>query len=487
MSSPRKILKGFFYTVGSGYVARFFSVALTVFIRRELGPDGFIDVVLGATLFTMLSSLREFGLLHALLHYQDRVEEFVGTHFTLNLLITLAAALLGSAIVLALVLLFPETFSWTVALVVWVFFGLHLVRNLALTSEALLRMDFEFGRLSLFHGLGTVLALSATLLAGRAGWEEWSLILGGWSTFSVFSVVYVLFFSTATWRSHPLKIWPLQLDRVWCRRLLGYGVWIWTGWILQTFIMGYDKLVVGLMVGGTELALYENAWWVVQIPTAIITHIIFTYTNTLYSRYQNDRERLSNLFSRIMGLVVRVSSPLALVVVLNAREVMALMPEWAPSAPILVWLAGYAFLRPLLDDGYGLLWAVGDTQMSARILGGQAVVALLLMPLMASQWGVKGVAYSMGIVAGVGAVGLFIGVRNYVTVQWAKVFVAPVLGLSVVALVGVFYSRWALQAALADLILRSALMLLVYAGMLWLLERKSLMEGFAQVRRIMHE
>ena len=486
MSTSRKIAKGFFYTIGSGYIARLCSVGLTLLIRRELPPSIFDDVVLGVVVFTMLASLREFGLMHALLHFQDQVEAFADTHFTLNLLITFCASLLNCGIVLVLVLFFPETFSWTAALVVWIFSALHLLRNLTLTSEALLRMDFEFGRLSLFHGLGTVLALSCALAAARAGWEEWSLILGGYSTVSVFSVVYVLFASTAIWRSRSLKVWPLRLDPVWSRRLLRYGVWIWLGWILQTFIMGYDKLIVWLVAGKEELVFYEYAWWLVQIPTAIITHVLFTYTNTLYSRYQQDRERLSELFSGMIGLVVRVSSPLALVFILNARELLALTPKWISATPILVWLAGYAFMRPLLDECFSLLWAVGEegTRRSAKVVGVQALVALLLVPCMAMMGGVKGVAYSVGVVAGVGVLGYMIGLRSYVTVRWGRVFGAPALSLALAGMAGKSYTLWTWQNPLLDFVLRSGLMMIVYSGVLGLLERKKIVENILQMRQI---
>ena len=143
-------------------------------------------------------------------------------------------------------------------------------------------MDFEFGRLSLLHGLGTLLALGSALLAARAGWEEWSLILGG--------VDYVLgaqrgvtccFFLRLLGAAAPCASPRLHFDWVWARRLLGYGVWIWIGWVLQIFIWWYDKLVVRLVVGDTALALYETAWWLVQIPTAVIAHIIFNYSSAL--------------------------------------------------------------------------------------------------------------------------------------------------------------------------------------------------------------
>ena len=490
MNTPKKMLKGFFFTVGSGYIARLGSLSLTILIKRELGPGVFEDVILGVTLFMLLSSLREFGLHHALLHYQDRVEEFIKTHFSLNLVLTLAASLLNCGVVLLLVLFLPRDFSWTVAQVVWVFSALHVARQLTLTSEALLRMEFEFGRLSLYHGLGTILALLATLLAARAGWGKWSLIIGGWGTLSVCSVVYVLFFSYGVWRARPLRIWPLHFDKLWTRRLLSYGIWIWVGWILQTFVWWYDKLVVGLLVDEVDgnLSHYENAWWLVQMPTAIITHIIFSYTNALYSRYREDRERLSEYFNQMMSLIVRVSAPLALVVVFNAREVTALLgPDWGPSAPILRWLAAYALLRPLLDDGHGLLWAVGDTRLSARIMGLQAALALVLVPALGLQWGMRGVAYAMGGVAGVGVIGLFRGLKAYVVVRWVKVLVAPLVGLALAACAGVIYGIYALNIAALDFAGRSGAMVLVYGATLGLLEREMIEENLMQIRRILSD
>jgi len=488
MSAPQKLLKGFLYTLGSGYLARLASVALTVLIRRELPPSVFADAVFGVTLFILLASPREFGLMYGLLHFQDKTGAFLQTHFTLNLLIC-GLTLLGALLALwGLHHWWPQRFSAEVALVAGAFSLLFFLRNLTLTAEGLLRLDLEFGRLSLFHGLGTVLSLVGALGAAWAGWGMWSLILGGWTTYSVFSLVYTCFYSGAVGLSRPQGFGRLHLDPEWTRRLLGYGVWIWVGWMLQTFVLWYDKLVVGLVVGGDEVALYENAWFWVQIPTAILTHIIFNYTSTLYARYQHDRPRLSEVFSRMLSLEVWISWPLALVLVLNAREVIALTnPNWAESAAMIVWLAGYAFLRPLMDDCFGLLWAVGSTRLSAQLMGLQALVAGLLVPFMAWQWGIRGVAYSMGGVAGLGLVSLCWGVRRYAEVSWPRIFGAPLLGLGLAALAGLGYSAVAQGQALVDFILRSALMVGIYAGVVGLLERQQIAESVAQVRRLLAE
>jgi len=484
--NSKKILKGFFYTLGSGYMARMFSIGLTVAIRRELGPNIFADVVLGMAVFMLLSSTREFGLPHALLHFQDQIEEFIGTHFWLNQVITGLSGLLSVAVIWVLHIFYPQTFSWTVVRVVWILAGLHFIRNLALTSEALLRLEFEFGRIALFHGLSTVVALGCALAAAWYGWREWSLVLGGWSTYAQFSLIYVLIFSTAIWLSRPLSWQVLRFDWCWARRLLGYGGWYWGGWILQMFILWYDKLVIAVAVGEREAALYENAWWLVQLPTAVISHIIFTYTNTLYSRYQNDRQQLSLFFTRILGLIFRVSAILALILMFGAYEMMALLKEsWLPSAALVIWFALYAFLRPLLDEGHGLLWAVGNTRLSTRITAVQAGVALALVPGAAIWFGAYGVAASMGLVALIGLAGLGRAVRRYTTVDWRLIFFTPAIGLGVSGLLGIGFDTWWPEQEIIGLVTRSFLMGGGYIGCLWLLERKTILAIIGQARGIL--
>ena len=487
MNAPRQILKGFFYTIASGYGARLGSVILTLLLKRTLGPEIFDRVLEATIVFLMLSTLGQFGQVHALLHYQKQAGEFVQTHFTLNLIVS--AIVLAISCVVALTLFDPAVSgaeSWA-ALVICTFAGLRFIRNTSMTSEGLMRSGLQFGRLSALHGIGTIAALGAALIAASRGWGEWSLLIGGWTTYATFSLVYVVIFAGGVWFSQPLKPWKLQLDPVWTKRLLSYGLGLWIGWVLQAFVWYYGWLVLKHFEGERELTLYEHAWWLMQIPTALISHIIFNYTNTLYSRYQNDRPRLGELFSRMLGLIVRVSAPLALIFVLNADEVVSLSGErWAGAAPILVWLAAYGFVRPLLDEGTSLLWAVGATRRTAQVMAGLALIAAPLIPIAAAKSGVQGVAYSMGLLAALGVAGTLATVRSQVTFSWRPIFAAPVTGLAVMAAAGLGYSRWAGTAvSLESFAARCALMVLAYAATLALLDRTMIRESLGEIRRIL--
>ena len=491
MSAPRKIVRSFFYTIGSGYMARLCSLVITFLLKDELGPEIFDLTIKGQVFFILLSSLRDFGWLHSLLHFQDRVHEFVQTHFALNLAFSLAGCLLTCAVGAGLYWYEPEVYAWP-AVVMGAFSLFYFLRSLTQTSEALLRMDFEFGRLGLYHGLATIAALGCALVAAWYGWGRWSLIVGGWSTFSVFSGVYTLIYGSAVWFSRPIRLWPLRLNWTWARRLLAYGKWFWLAWgILMNFVWFYDKLLLAFI--GDErfvagLALYEHAWWLMHLPTAIIAHIVFAYTNTLYSRYQRDRVRLGELFSTMMAIIFRGSSFVALLLLANAHAITALLrTEWAAAAPMMLWLAGYAFLRPLFDDGVGLLWAVGDTRRTAAVMGVQALFALVAVPVAVLWGGVEGVAYCMGMVAAIGVFGVFAALRRYVDIAWRRVFAAPLMALALAALASAVCSRVFEFSQWYDLVARSSVLLVVYGSALWLLERQVVVAEWGQLRRALNE
>lgn len=487
MNEPKKIIRSFFYAVGSGYVARSGSLLFTFLLRNELGPEVFDITLTGLIVFILFSGLRDFGWMHSLLHFQEHVESFVQTHFLLNALVSLAVCLLTCIVAGGLYLYDPGQYSWP-ATVICTCSILYFVRCLTQTSEALLRKDFEFGRLGLFHGLATMGALCTSLCAAWYGWGRWSLLLGGWTTYSVFSVVYTSIYASAVWISRPIQVQSLSIDWTWARKLLDYGKWFWLAWgILLNFIWNFDKFFLSIADNGS-LGLYEYAWWLMQLPTAIVTHIVFSYTNTLYSRFQDDRKQLGIIFSRVMALILRVSSLIALILAVNARDITALLRvEWAPAAVMMIWLSAYAFLRPLFDDGIGLLWAVGDTKRSALIMGGQAVATIVLVPVL-WWWGeIQGVCYAMGGIAGIGVCGVAMGVRRYADIEWGVIVVTPVIAMVIAGLSAVVYSGFSgdgleLGGISGSLVIRTICVGGVYCSVIWILDRKRLVQYVSQLR-----
>ncbi len=483
LNTPKKILSGLFYSIGSGYVVRIASVGFTIWLKRELGLEPFDAALFYFFSFFMLANCTE-GLGWALLHYQDRVDEFRETHLTLNLLLGLALVVICVAIAAGLHWSDPDAHAWGVVALP-ILAVLYLFKRLSTTSEFSLRKDFEFGRLSLIHGLSTIAALAAALWCARGGLGEWSLLIGGWSSFSTLSAVYTTLFVTAVLASHPVDITRLRIDRAWAGKLVSYCKWIWSGWVLQIFVWHYDKLVIAWMLSDRDLTLYENAWWLMQIPTGLLAHMIFNYTNSLYSRYQHERDRLSDFFTRMASLIVRAATPVAILFILLSDDIVRVFGQaWVGTAPIIVWLGVFAVFRPLFEECYGLLWAVGRTKQAAGAMAIQAFAAIAVLPFGAAMAGVRGVSYAVGAVAVLGIITLVSLLRDIVDVRWTRVAVPPTVGIATMVGVDRLVTP-AVPDSLTGITLHAAVLLVSFGATLLILEYRTIRQNTDDVIRIL--
>jgi PST family polysaccharide transporter len=246
----------------------------------------------------------------------------------------------------------------------------------------------------------------------------------------------------------------------------------------------YDKFIVDRLVGISSLGLYERAYTYAQMPTGAITHVITSVTSSVYARYQKDRESLSRAFTKVFGIIFRVSAPVALVLFVEAEALTRLLlgEAWLGLIPVLRWLIAYAFLKPLLDDTHSLLLAIGQPRKITAFSSVQAAVFLVLTPVLTHRLGMKGTAVSVDIMT---AIGFWLAIRyavRYVDVPWFRIVVpsaaatlAAALASAYVPVAGYFASPWAGLGA------EIVLLLSVYVGALLAIEGRRILGEARQV------
>ena len=473
----RKILSGSFLLVALTYLSRAFNLAAQILLARLLLPTDFGYVTRAMYVFAFFAALKEFGLSFALLHHRDRAEEMAPTHLVLNT--ALAAAGMGLAAATALWLDIPTV----TPIILWLA-AFNLLKSASLTPEILLRKDFEFTWLAVAHGAATVLSLTAAVLLAWKGYGVWALVVG----YTPHSIGYVAIFSVLVWvRKANVVSKGFRLRRDHARRLFGYGRWYWISGMVTYLTLQYDKFIVDRLVGINSLGLYERAYTYAQMPTGAITHVIASVTSSVYARYQKDRESLSRAFTKVFGIIFRVSAPVALILFVEAEALTHLLlgKAWLGLIPVLRWLIVYAFLKPLLDDAHSLLLAIGQPRKITAFTSVQAIVFLVLTPILTHRLGMKGTAVSVDIMT---AIGFWLSIRyavRYVDVPWFRIVgpstaatLAAALVCAYVPVSDYFASPWAGLGA------EIALLLSVYVGALLAIEGRRILGEARQVYRI---
>jgi O-antigen/teichoic acid export membrane protein len=246
----------------------------------------------------------------------------------------------------------------------------------------------DFRRYFFFHASGQITALTVTIASALVLHDVWAVVYGQLAG----STAKVLM-SYALERRRP----RLQLKRDTLRELLGYGRWVSASSVLLFLLVNGDNLFIGKVIGATELAYYNWAYQLANLPALFITQILSSVMFPALASVRGDRPRLADLFVRSMRLTWLISLPGALLIgILVEPFTRAMLGErWLPIIPIAHALCAFGFMRALGASAGALFLAVGRPDLRAKLQIAQVVVfAATLYPLY-SRFGVLGVAWSV--------------------------------------------------------------------------------------------
>ena len=492
-SAIQRIARGAIQTFGSTYPARIINFVVLLLLYQLLVPEDFGAVGTAYSILALAIAIRDFGLSYALLHEHDRVHELAPTHFVLcvcmgsiSAILALSMAL-GSDRALEVVHAFdafrpdPQTYP-KVALALAVLGAFDLFRTAALTAEVQLQRDLAFGRLAFAHAGGTVLASLVGLVLAYLGYGKWALILG----FFPYSVTYIIFYCAVVWLRHPPPLNRLHaFDRDAAKRMIRYGLWFWIGGIPKIFAYHYDKLIISAFFGLHLRGIYDAAHNFAQIPTGTITLVIARITGAVYARYQNRRDQLSAAYRRALRLILRTTVPISLALALESnRWILLFRPEWTPAAPLLQWLIIYSLCRPVLDDIHALFYSIGTPKTIAKFASVQALVLLVLAPVLGHLLGIKGIAISLNAMAVIGLVLALVLARSHVDLPIAKTFAPPLIAAGIGTGLHIAAGAWLnALSTFMGVIAGGAIFTVGYAIGLLIAERKTLL---LEIKTVVH-
>jgi PST family polysaccharide transporter len=399
-------------------------LAATVVLARVLTPEEFGLVSLALVVIGFIDVIADLGVSQALIYLdasRHRTNVALVTTVTLGLGVACALALAAPAV--GRQLSQPDTVPLLRLLAVSLFAG-----SLGVVPDTLLRKSLNFRR-----RVPVQLSLSATrgvlaIVLALTGFGVWALAI---------AQVVAQCVSTATaWSLVDYRpgrdMW--RVNRQTLSELLRFGLPTAVNGLLSNLVLNVDYVIVGRVLGATQLGLYTLAFKVPEMLIVAVFQIVSTVTFPAYSQVRKQLERVRQAYLRVvrlqssygllMGGLLAVLAPLLVTEVFGAR--------WEASVRAMQALAVYASLRSLgmgvtdLLKGIGRpnlamlttfarflvvsisLWSVASMGITAVALT-QAATALVLMVLVqvvaARSLGLRGrdlaLSYLPGTLAGV--------------------------------------------------------------------------------------
>jgi PST family polysaccharide transporter len=418
---------------GLGYVSgQVLTLGFYLALARLATPDDFGQFAAASVITNVGLLFTESGMLAALIHRRDRIEEAANTAVLSTAMGGLLFALLALAASPLVGLLFHSGEIGTLAAAMS---GLLFVRSLQVVPEALLQRRFSFVRRMVIEPVQVIAFGVAAVIATSNGLGAWGLVIG---YYAAATTDVILSWALVRWRPRP----RLASVSMW-RELVAYGRHVLGANLVLRVGDEVPTVLIGRFVSQGALGQYRYANRIASTPLALVLGAASYVVFPAFARISHQRERFTAAFLDSLRWFSALAMPLGMI----------LLPLGIPTAVILfgdVWrdagdaataLCVYAAAASLVSIASEGLKAEGrpDVLVHVHLVSfGTATFAMVaLLP-----FDLVGVAAGLSVGIAIGAVYALARLGNILQIEartmfgqiWPSAAAAIVMALTVLPL-----------------------------------------------------
>jgi len=406
------VMRGAGFASG-GYIAtQILSLGIFAALARLASPADFGDLAAGTLLVNVGLLFTESGMLAALIHRKDRLDEAASTATVATFLGGLGMALAALAASPLIGALFHSS---RVGQVAAASSGLLLIRSLVIVPEALLQRRFSFLRRVVIEPGGVAAFGIAAVVLTANGLGVWGLLLAYYA-----SALGEAILSWALLRWRPKR---RDVSMAMWRELVRYGRWGIATSALQSAEQQVPVLLLGRFSGAAQLGQYRYAARMESTAGAVVVHSAAYVLFPALARITNDRDRLRAACHRSIRAMAMIGFPMGLILVPLGvpAAVVAFGEIWKSAGYAAMALAGIAASGTMISFASEVLKADGRPDRLTRVRGVSLIASIVFM-IALLPFDLVGVCAGLTIGATIGAgYALVIVGRQLEIAPWALV------------------------------------------------------------------
>jgi len=408
--SGRRTVRQLTWALTATLAGRLLSFVGLVVLARFLAPEDFGLFATALVFVTYVETIGDLGTGAALVYWPDRPRDAAQLTFAVNVLMGCAWFVVAQGAALSVARFFQNADAAPVLqAIAWVL----PIKFLGQTHDAWLQRDIRFRARALPE---VALALAKLVLSiGLAvrGFGVWSLVWG--------QIGGQLAWTAGVWLLVPWRPgWRIPLDLL--GPMLRYGRGLIAVGVLSAIVHHADLVIVGRMLGTTELGWYRVASRLPELAIALMVWVAGKVFFPTFARLNADGGgRLGEAYLSVLRYLTILSLTAAAVLFFAAEPIVVVLfgEAWRPAAPILRGLSVYAGLRASGSQAGEVFKATGHTGWLARLAVLKAVLMVPALVLAARidatavAWALAGVtALTAAISLGASAVLLRLSARR---------------------------------------------------------------------------
>jgi len=412
-------------------------VTLAVLARllspSDFGLMGMIMVVIG-----LAQAFADMGISNAIIHRQDATRNQLSSLYWLNII----AGIIVFSVVCA-----------SAPLIVGFYHEPRLLKLLYLTAvifliipfgqqfQILLQKDLRFERLAKIEIVASIANSAVAILLAFAGFGVYALI---WGQLASTSTRVLMLFSVG-WRNWKPGFHFSKRD---LKGYLSFGLYQMGEKTVNYLNSNIDYILIGSMFGTKSLGYYTLAYNLIIRPSSLINPVITKVAFPVFSRMQNETNRLKRGYLKVLQLLSTVNFPMmaGLAVIAPIAVPMIFGEQWLSSIILIQILTIVGALRSIGNPVGSLLLSKGRADLGFKWNLALTIIQIPGLYLGAKLGGTVGVAISFAALQCFYAIfnylvliRILLGpcLREYIGSMWHALWMSAVMAVAVFA-VGLF-------------------------------------------------
>lgn len=377
----RKTIRATTWMYSANGINTLLNFGTMIVLARLLSPAAFglLGMVTVFSNFLMLSS--NLGLSVAIIQRQELDKRMLNSCYWLFIYIGLALGLIMFTLSKPIAAFYnqPEL----VQLVRFMAF-MFLFASFGDLGQTLLKKELRFAIIAKIQVVMQIIYSITSISLALMGFGVMSLVLGLLVSALTGSILYLYFSSWIVGLpSHPRHAKPL----------IKFGLFV-TGSNFTNYLAGnLDYLLIGKLLGSTQLGLYTLAYQLISMPLKKISRTIAITTYPAFAKIQDSDEQLKRGYNKLTANVAFITLPLLTLLLISADPLIPLLygEKWRQCVPVVQIMCVAGALKSAFSVRGNIFFNKNRPEVAFYV---QLIYLFLLAAgvVIGVRWGIVGVA-----------------------------------------------------------------------------------------------
>lgn len=365
----KKALKGVIWSGIDKAGVKAVAFIVSIIIARILSPSDYGVIGMILVFITIANIFIDSGMSQALVQRKNRTASDMSTAFFFNIAV---------AIICYLILFFTAPFIasfYQVAILIPILriLGLNIIiSSFATVQRANLLVKLDFRTIAIVNLGGVIVSGFVGIGLAYKGYGVWALVCQQMASTLTSTLI---FWIAGKW--HPTAGFSKESFKI----LWNFGSKLLATGLVATIMREIYSVAIGKAYRSAELGYYTRAVQTSDMVAITTNDIINAVTFPILSSLQDDKTRMVEVYSRMLGMTAFFIFPImtGLAVVASPFISVLLTDKWLPVVPLLQWLCFARMFTPISALNMNILNAIGRSDLFMKLDFSKLPLTILTM------------------------------------------------------------------------------------------------------------